>query len=88
MLRKRVVATGLGMITPLGNTVNENWTKVLNGQSAITFLEDQKGKCKVGGKLYDAPQINSSFNSKTHSLAMALASQTLKDAELPQLTEE
>jgi 3-oxoacyl-[acyl-carrier-protein] synthase II len=30
---RRVVVTGLGMITPLGNTVEETWSSVLSGKS-------------------------------------------------------
>jgi len=33
--KKRVVITGLGMVTPLGNTVEENWDAVCNGRSGI-----------------------------------------------------
>lgn len=35
MEKKRVVITGLGMVTPLGNTVEENWDAVCNGRSGI-----------------------------------------------------
>ncbi|MGH1441816.1 MAG: beta-ketoacyl-ACP synthase II [Cellvibrionaceae bacterium] len=30
---RRVVVTGLGMVTPVGNTVDESWSSILNGQS-------------------------------------------------------
>lgn len=33
--RKRVVVTGLGAITPLGNTVAEYWLGLLQGCSGI-----------------------------------------------------
>lgn len=33
--RKRVVVTGLGMVSPLGNTVDETWAGILAGKSGI-----------------------------------------------------
>ena len=34
--RPRVVVTGMGAITPLGNTVDESWHSAVNGISGIT----------------------------------------------------
>lgn len=36
MSRKRVVVTGLGMVSPLGNTVAETWDGILAGRSGVT----------------------------------------------------
>ncbi|MCD4748533.1 MAG: beta-ketoacyl-[acyl-carrier-protein] synthase family protein [Thermoanaerobaculales bacterium] len=35
----RVVVTGLGMVTPLGETVEQNWSRALNGENGISRLE-------------------------------------------------
>lgn len=35
MTKRRVVITGLGAISPLGNTVADNWAAILKGQSGI-----------------------------------------------------
>lgn len=35
---RRVVVTGMGMITPIGLTVKENWENILNGKSGIGYL--------------------------------------------------
>jgi len=35
MSRRRVVVTGLGCISPVGNTVQDSWAKLLAGQSGI-----------------------------------------------------
>lgn len=35
MSRKRVVVTGLGMVSPLGNTVADTWSGILNGKSGV-----------------------------------------------------
>ncbi len=39
MSRKRVVVTGMGMLTPVGNSVSETWSNILNGKSGIAPLE-------------------------------------------------
>ncbi len=36
--RRRVVITGLGVISPLGNSVSEAWDKLVAGQSGITRI--------------------------------------------------
>ena len=36
--KKRVVVTGLGLLSPLGFNVKENWTGLINGKSAISAL--------------------------------------------------
>ncbi len=35
MSRRRVVVTGLGCISPVGNTVTDAWNQLLAGQSGI-----------------------------------------------------
>lgn len=35
MSRKRVVVTGLGMVSPLGNTVETTWRGIVNGESGV-----------------------------------------------------
>ena len=59
MQLKRVVVTGLGAITPLGNSVSETWDKMLKGVSGagpITYFDASKFKtrfaCEV--KNFDA----------------------------------
>jgi 3-oxoacyl-[acyl-carrier-protein] synthase II len=38
MSRRRVVVTGLGLVTPIGIGVNESWNNALNGVSGITKI--------------------------------------------------
>ncbi|MBX9849221.1 MAG: hypothetical protein K2X64_08000, partial [Rhodocyclaceae bacterium] len=35
MSRRRVVVTGLGIISPVGNTVTEAWNNIIAGKSGI-----------------------------------------------------
>lgn len=39
MSRKRVVVTGLGMVTPLGNTVATTWDGIVSGRSGVRPIE-------------------------------------------------
>ncbi len=39
MSRRRVVVTGLGMLTPLGNTVDATWEGILAGRSGISMID-------------------------------------------------
>ncbi len=34
-MTRRVVVTGLGLISPVGNTVEEGWANILAGRSGI-----------------------------------------------------
>ncbi|HPH32801.1 MAG TPA: beta-ketoacyl synthase N-terminal-like domain-containing protein, partial [Chitinophagaceae bacterium] len=35
---KRVVVTGMGAITPLGNTIEDYWTGLINGVSGADMI--------------------------------------------------
>ena len=54
-LPRRVVITGMGLISPLGNSVQESWSNCINGQSGITDnLIDLEGMpIKIGGRIKD-----------------------------------
>ncbi len=38
MTKRRVVVTGLGLVSPVGNTVSESWQTILSGRSGIAPL--------------------------------------------------
>ena len=39
MSKRRVVVTGMGMVSPVGNNVNDSWSNILEGKSGIAPLE-------------------------------------------------
>ncbi len=56
MGQKRVVITGMGVITPLGNNLEECWTNLLAGKSGITRITnfDTVGyPTQIGGEIKD-----------------------------------
>ena len=53
---RRVVVTGLGAITPIGNTVNEYWNalcKGINGAGDITRFDSSKFKTRIACEVKD-----------------------------------
>ena len=56
MKKKRIVVTGMGAITPLGNDVETFWQGLLAGRSGIrkvTAFDPEAYPCKVGGEVQD-----------------------------------
>ncbi len=52
--RRRVAITGLGAITPVGNTVSEFWSSLIAGRSGvgpITLFNPEKCHCKIAGEV-------------------------------------
>ena len=52
-LPRRVVVTGLGLISPLGNSVQESWSNCVEGRSGIskTTVDLEGMPVKVGGRI-------------------------------------
>jgi 3-oxoacyl-[acyl-carrier-protein] synthase II len=51
---KRVVVTGLGAITPIGNNLTEYWDGLLSGRNgigAITLFDASKHACRIAGEV-------------------------------------
>ena len=56
MSKRRVVVTGLGIVSPVGNSVKQTWDNILNGVSGIDFLTnlDTEGQVVTfGGSVKD-----------------------------------
>ena len=54
MALKRVVVTGLGALTPIGNNLDEFWTGLIKGKSGaapITYFDTEKFKTKFACEL-------------------------------------
>lgn len=55
-MKKRVVVTGLGAVTPLGNNVNDFYDGIKEGKcgiSPITLFDTEKFKVKIAGEVKD-----------------------------------
>jgi len=92
MSRRRVVVTGLGCISPVGNTVAEAWSNILAGQSGIdliTKFDTTDFSCKIAGEVkgFDLESYMSAKEARTMDsfihYGIAAAQEAVKDAGLP-----
>ena len=92
MSRRRVVVTGLGCISPVGNTVGEAWANLLAGQSGIdliTKFDASNFSCKIAGEVkgFDVEKYMSAKDARSMDsfihYGIAAAEQAVLDAGLP-----
>ncbi|HEX5805913.1 MAG TPA: beta-ketoacyl-ACP synthase II [Macromonas sp.] len=92
MSRRRVVVTGLGCISPVGNTVEQAWANLLAGQSGIdliTKFDASNFSCKIAGEVkgFDLESYISAKEARTMDTfihyGIAAAVQAVADAGLP-----
>ncbi len=88
---KRVVITGLGAITPLGNTVASFWDGIKNGRSGVGYItrfDTSHFKTTIAAEVKDfhAADYFSKNESRKYDLftqyAIAAADEAIKNAEL------
>jgi len=92
MSRRRVVVTGLGLISPVGNTVAAGWDNLLAGRSGIatiTRFDASAFACKFAGEVKDF-QVEQYFPAKEARhmdtfihYGLAASIQAVRDAGLP-----
>jgi len=90
-MSRRVVITGIGMVTPLGPDVASNWDALVHGRSGITRItkfDPSPYESQIAGQIpdFDATKYMDRKEARrtdrfTH-LGVAAASQALKDAKL------
>jgi 3-oxoacyl-[acyl-carrier-protein] synthase II len=54
MGKRRVVLTGLGAVTPVGNTVDETWRAILTGKGGvdrITLFDTENFTTKIAAEV-------------------------------------
>ncbi|MFO7663974.1 MAG: beta-ketoacyl-ACP synthase II [Chloroflexota bacterium] len=93
--RPRVVITGMGMISPLGHSVEESWDNLLAGNSGvgpITQFDASDFPCRVAGEVKDfVARDHMDFKearrmSRASQLTVAAARMAVMDAGLPEQT--
>jgi 3-oxoacyl-[acyl-carrier-protein] synthase II len=87
--RRRVVVTGLGIVSPVGNTVPEAWDSVLAGRSGITRVtrfDPARLACQIAGEVkgFDVTQYISAKEARRMDIfihyGMAAGLQAWKDS--------
>ena len=57
---RRVVVTGIGMVTPLGSGVDHNWSQIIAGKSGISRIENfdvSDISCQIAGQVPGADAV-------------------------------
>ncbi|GGD15619.1 beta-ketoacyl-ACP synthase II [Hyunsoonleella pacifica] len=88
---KRVVVTGLGALTPIGNTKDEYWDGLINGKSGaapITYYDTEKFKTKFACELKDFNVTDFIHRKESRKMdkfaqyAMVASDEAIADAKL------
>ncbi|HPB64800.1 MAG TPA: beta-ketoacyl synthase N-terminal-like domain-containing protein, partial [Mesotoga sp.] len=88
---KRVVITGLGVISPIGNNLSEFWNSLKNGKSGIDWIEGfdtSQFQVKIAGQVknfdplryMDRKEVRR--NARFVQLAIASAQEAFEDSRL------
>lgn len=88
---KRVVITGMGIISPLGNNINDFWQNIKNGKTAfkpITYFDTSEYKVKLGAEVTDFNPLDYMDNKAAKRMeafcqfAVAAAKEAIDDSKL------
>ena len=90
-MKRRVVVTGVGAITPVGNTAQETWKSIIEGKSGtgpLTQINPEKFKSKVAAEVknfdpavYFPPKDIKKMDRFVH-FAVATAQMTMEDSKI------
>ena len=92
MSRRRVVVTGLGCISPVGNTVADAWSNLLAGKSGVDLIskfDASTFSCKIAAEVrnFDVEAYMPAKEARTMDTfihyGIAAAMQAVQDAGLP-----
>jgi 3-oxoacyl-[acyl-carrier-protein] synthase II len=90
-MRNRVVITGLGCISPVGNDVSSMWSNIIAGKSGvgyITHYETERYKVKIAAEVkdFDGAALFGARDARRMDrfaqFALAASYQALKDSNL------
>lgn len=90
-MTRRVVVTGLGLITPCGNTVKDTWAMLMRGESAVDYItrfDTEKFSVKFAAEVKNFDPLNyiekkeiKRMGAFTH-YAVAASDEAMKDSGL------
>ena len=90
-MTKEVVITGIGMISPVGNTIDASWNNLINGNSGIDVIKSfdtSEMETKIAGEIKDFNPIDligkkeSRRMDRFSQLAIVASQQALNSAQL------
>src|SRR3954462_1952460 len=92
MSRRRVVVTGLGCVSPVGNTVAESWANLLAGKPGIDLISGFDASnlaCKFAGEVRGfniadyIPEKEARHMDRFIHLGLAASAQAVADSGFP-----
>ena len=95
MPKRRVVITGMGIVSPVGNTISDAWANLLNGKSGITRITRFDASAlasQIAGEVKDfditqyIPVKEARRMDTFIHYGMAAAMQAVKDAGIEDVT--
>jgi 3-oxoacyl-[acyl-carrier-protein] synthase II len=95
-LKRRVVVTGLGLITPVGNSVEATWSALMQGQSGVDYIKKfdvEQFSVKFAAEVKDFNELDYIPKKEARKMgafihyAIAASDEALKDSGLV-ITEE
>jgi 3-oxoacyl-[acyl-carrier-protein] synthase II len=93
--KRRVVITGMGVVSPVGNTTSDAWTNILSGKSGITRItrfDASAFASQIAGEVrdFDITQYISAKDARRMDIfihyGMAASIQAVKDAGIEDIT--
>ncbi|NTU32969.1 beta-ketoacyl-ACP synthase II [Brevibacillus sp. HB1.1] len=88
---EKVVVTGMGVISPIGNTVKQFWNSLVQGKSGISHIDTfdtARNKTKIAGLVRDFDPVERFGRKEARRMdrfcqfALAAVEEALEDAEL------
>src|SRR4051812_21974250 len=96
ILKRRVVVTGVGLITPVGNSVEATWSALLQGRSGVDYIkkfDTEKFPVKFAAEVKDFDPLDYVEKKEARKMgafihyAIAASDQAIKDSGL-EITDE
>jgi 3-oxoacyl-[acyl-carrier-protein] synthase II len=91
ILKRRVVVTGLGLITPVGLTVEDTWSALMKGQTGVGYInkfDTEKFSVKIAAEVKDFDPLNFIEKKEARKMgafihyAIAASDEAMKDSNL------
>jgi 3-oxoacyl-[acyl-carrier-protein] synthase II len=95
-LNRRVVVTGLGLVTPIGNSVEDTWSALMAGRSGVDFIkkfDTDRFPVRFAAEIKDFDPLNYVEKKEARKMgafihyAIAAADEAMKDSGL-KITDE
>ncbi len=90
-MKRRVVVTGLGLVTPVGNTVESTWSALMSGQSGVDLIkkfDTEKFSVKFGAEVKNFDPLDFIEKKEARKMgafihySIAAADEAMKDSGL------